>query len=209
MYVGHIAVALAATRARRTVPLWVLLLASQWPDWVQLFLSALGAYNAQLYSHSLPAIAGGATLFALIYLRQSHNVRGTWLVWGVYVSHSLLDLITGLKPLWPGGRPIGANLYDRPGLDFTLETLVAIIGWLIYRRQFDAHPRRGYLVFILVTLVACQALADLGQQVQLMRRAGILVTDNGAAARRAAAVMIRMADESPRHTHQLHALMSP
>ncbi len=169
MYVGHLAVALAAVRARQTAPLWVLLLASQWPDWVQLTLQALGAYNAQLYSHSLPAILAGALLFTLLFLRQTGDQRSAWLVAAVYLTHPLLDLVTGEKPWWPGGPLLGANLYDRPAFDFALEATLAGAGWLIYKTTFASLPRRQRLIAVLFVLIACQALLDMGHELRLRR----------------------------------------
>lgn len=170
MYVGHLAVALAAVRARRDAPLWVLLLASQWPDWVQLALERLGAYNAQLYSHSLPAVLAGAVLFALIFLRQTNDRKTAWIVAAVYLTHPLLDLITGEKVWWPGGPMLGANLYDRPALDFALEATIALAGWFLYRSTFDPRARRPRLLAVILLLVACQATLDAGHFLRLHRR---------------------------------------
>ena len=170
MYVGHLAVALAAVRVRRSVPLWVLLLASQWPDWVQLALEGLGAYSAQLYSHSLPAILAGALLFSLLFLRQTGDFRSVLLVAAVYLSHPLLDLVTGQKAWWPGGPLLGANLYDLPVVDFALEATIAVAGWLVYRSTFTPHGKRSRLLAVMLVLIACQALLDAGHQLRLHRR---------------------------------------
>lgn len=170
MYVGHLAVALGAVRARRDAPLWVLLLASQWPDWVQLLLEGLGAYNAQLYSHSLPAILAGALLFSLIFLRQSGDARSAYVVALVYLTHPILDLVTGEKAWWPGGRLLGANLYDRPGVDFALEATLVLIGWLLYKTTFPPRARRPRLLAVMMVLIAAQALLDAGHQIRLHRR---------------------------------------
>ena len=170
MYVGHLAVALAAVRIRRDTPLWVLFMASQWPDWVQLSLEAYGAYNAQLYSHSLPAILAGALLFTLIFLRQTGDRRSAWIVAAVYLTHPLLDLVTGAKPWWPGGPMLGANLYDRPLLDFALEATIAVAAWLIYRSTFAPRQRRPRLLGVLLILIACQGVLDAGHLLRLARR---------------------------------------
>ena len=170
MYVGHLAVALAATRVRREAPLWILLLASQWPDWIQLALGALGAYNAQLYSHSLPAVTAGALLFTLLYLRTTGDGRSAWLIAGVYLSHPLLDLVTGGKVWWPGGPMVGACLYERPAVDFIVEGAIAGVGWLIYRStKVHDHRHRRPLQGILVILLASQAALDLAAQIRLLR----------------------------------------
>lgn len=171
MYIGHVAVALAAVHVRREAPLWILIVASQWPDWVQLFLEALGAWNAQLYSHSIPAVLAGSLLFALVFLRWSGDVRGAMLVAAMYLTHPVLDLVTGLKPLWPGGPLIGANWYDQPVKDFVLEVALLLLGWLTYRATIGARRRERLVWVLLVALAGCQALLDAGQQLRLMRRA--------------------------------------
>lgn len=172
MYIGHVAMALGAVRIRREAPLWVLLLASHWPDWLQLALGAYGAYNAQLYSHSLPAIAAGALLFTLVFLRQSGDARNAVLVAAVYLTHPLLDLVTGEKPLWPGGDPVGANWYDHPAKDFILELAIIVVAWNIYRTTFGPRRRDARLVVMLLALVGCQAMLDVAQELRLRRGAG-------------------------------------
>ena len=171
MYVGHVAIALAAVRIRRDVPVWVFLLASHWPDWLQLALGAYGAYNAQLYSHSVPAVIAGATLFTLVFLRQTGDTRSAVLVAAVYLTHPLLDLVTGEKPLWPGGAIVGANWYDHPAKDFVLELAIIIVAWSIYRSTFGPRRADARLVVMLVSLIACQAVLDLGQALRLRFRA--------------------------------------
>lgn len=151
--------------------MWALLLASQWPDWVQLALQALGAWNAELYSHSIPAIIGGSLLFSLIFLRHTGDMRSSFLVAAVYLTHPLLDLITGKKPLWPGGPPIGENWYDHPAKDFLLEALLLCAAWMVYRSVLDRRRNASLLWGMLAALLACQALLDVGQQLRLLHRA--------------------------------------
>ena len=172
MYIGHVAVGLASVRARQGVPLWVLLLAAQWPDWVQLSLQALGAWNAQLYSHSIPAILAGGLLFTLVFLRQTSNMSGALLVGLVYLTHPVLDLVTGDKPLWPGGPKIGANWYDMPAKDFAIEVLILLVAWQVWRSTLGARRSDRRVWAMLAALVACQALLDVGQQMRLIRSVG-------------------------------------
>lgn len=108
------------------MPLWALLIASQGADYVQWVLGLFEEYSrAQLHSHSLPSVAAGATLLALAYGVRSSDWAGARLIAALYASHMLLDLVTGVKVLWPGTPKIGACLYERPGLDFALESGVA------------------------------------------------------------------------------------
>ena len=168
MYVGHLAVALAAARTRRNAPIWALLIASQFPDWIQLGLEAIGAYSAQLYSHSLVAVLIGALLFTLLFLRQTGDWQSAQAIAVVYLSHPLLDLVTGYKPLWSGGPALGANLYDHPVLDFGVESLIAVAGWLAYRSARRTRPAAPIFAIIAI-LIACQGLLDFGQHLRLLR----------------------------------------
>ncbi len=169
MYVGHLAVALSAVRLKRDAPLWMLLLAAQGPDWIQLGLEVLGSDRAQLYSHSMPAVFVAALAFALACLWQTGSSRTAVLIAAVYASHLVLDLVTGTKPLWPGGHAIGANLYNRPALDFVLEASLVVIGWLLYHGTVRARRWTRPAFAILATLIACQAMLDVGQGLRLIR----------------------------------------
>jgi hypothetical protein len=172
VYVGHLAVALAACRTRARVPLWLLLVASQGPDWINLFGAMLGISekSTELISHSIPAVLFVALALSLSYGIAAGDIGGGLLLFAVYGSHLILDLATGSKILWPGGGLVGAALYERPGLDFLIEAGIAVIGWWIYRSV--AHERRarasGWL--ILVTLIVCQATLDVAQEARLLRR---------------------------------------
>src|SRR5689334_1596680 len=99
MYTGHAGVALGAHGIRKAVPLWLLILASQLPDWADagLCLSGVRTPVPGMYSHSLPAIAVLALGAALIYCAMQRDPAGMLLVAMVVVSHALGDYVTGLK----------------------------------------------------------------------------------------------------------------
>jgi hypothetical protein len=142
MYIGHVGAALAAKRARRSIGLLVLLVATYTPDWVDSGLCLAGAYNPQgMMSHSMPAIF----LFSLIgligYGATTRDWTGAFLLSAVIVSHYLLDLVTGYKPTWPGGPMLGLQLYERPVLDFLAEGVVIIVGALLYARTLPRRER--------------------------------------------------------------------
>jgi membrane-bound metal-dependent hydrolase YbcI (DUF457 family) len=141
MYIGHVGAALAAKRARRTIGLLVLLVASYAPDWVDTGLCLAGAYNPQgMLSHSMPVIAFLALLGFGVYGAATRDWRGAGIVAAVVVSHMLLDWITGYKPTWPGGPMIGLQLYARPIADFVAEGAVIAIGAMLYAKTLP--PRR-------------------------------------------------------------------
>lgn len=164
MYAGHVGVAIGAYGLRRTVPLWVLIVASQLPDWADatLCLSGVRSIVPGMFTHSLPAVAALAGAFALVWYLSSRDAFGAALVLAVVSTHALGDYFTGIKPTWPGGPMIGLGLYRQPAIDFALESGVILIGWLFYRRSFPREKRssRGVLL-VLAALIAIQLVADI------------------------------------------------
>lgn len=164
MYAGHVAVGISAKRWAPIIPLWLLIVASQLPDWIDVGVCAgrSSTPNPAMLSHSLPAIAvlaaGGAAAGRLVY--------GSWylarLLAALVISHILGDYVTGLKPTWPGGPLLGMLLYSRPALDFMFESAVIFCGWWIYRTTFPQNVRNSLAVrAMLVGLITLQGIADL------------------------------------------------
>lgn len=142
MYVGHVGAALAGKRVRVGVALWVLLVATYTPDWVDTGLCLAGHYNPDgVLSHSIPAVMLFALLGAFAYAAFTRDWTGALVVAAVIFSHMLLDWLTGYKPTWPGGRMIGLRLYERPVVDFFAEGAVILVGALLYLRTLP--PRRS------------------------------------------------------------------
>jgi len=161
MYGGHVGIALAGKGYRSTVPLWVLLIATQLPDWADAAACYAGASSppSEILSHSLPAVAVLATVFALFYYVAARDVAGSALAGAIVVSHMIADYATGLKPTWPGGPFIGLEVYRHPALDFGIESIVIIVGWMIYRRSLpvdrrDSSPVRVMLFCLLLLQLA-------------------------------------------------------
>ncbi len=164
MYAGHVGVALGAKGFRSSLPLWVLIVASQLPDWADASLCLAGIRNATpgMLSHSLPAIGILTLGCAFIYFASTRDLTGTAFVAALVVSHALGDYVTGLKPTWSGGPMIGLRLYQHPVIDFLLEAAVIFAGWMIYRKSFPAERRSSRELFsILGLLLALQLLADI------------------------------------------------
>ena len=142
MYIGHVGVALAAKRARRSIGLLVLLIATYTPDWIDTGLCVAGQYNPDgMLSHSIPAVLLFAMLGFVVYAAATRDWIGALIIASVIVSHFLLDLVTGYKPTWPGGRMIGLRLYDRPVIDFLAEGIVICIGAVLYSRTLPPRER--------------------------------------------------------------------
>lgn len=143
MYAGHIGIALGAKGLRESIPLWVLVLAAQSPDWTDASLCLVGIRPSipGMYSHSLPAVAGLMVVTCLLYLATYRDRIGAAIVSLTVMSHMLGDYVTGHKPTWPGGPIVGLGIYGAPAVDFAVEALVIGAGWMMYRSSVT-HSRR-------------------------------------------------------------------
>lgn len=164
MYGGHIALGISARRWVPIVPLWILVVASQLPDWIDVAVCTArpGTINAPLLSHSFPAIAVVAAIAGLV----GRTFFGSWYVGKVLallvVSHLIGDFVTGVKPTWSGGPTVGMHLYANPILDFAFESAIITWGWWMYRSTFRPVKRDSFAVRgILFGLLALQAVADI------------------------------------------------
>lgn len=162
MYAGHVGFGLGAYSFRKTLPLWLLLVAAQIPDWLDAgFCMAdvdRGPYG--LYTHGFLPVAMAAVVFAAITFAITRDLAGTLVVALVVASHWGLDYFTGMKPTWAGGPIVGMNLYSRPVIDVALESATILAGWLLYRRTLPASVRNhGWTYATLFALCALQVLA--------------------------------------------------
>ena len=162
MYVAHLAPALAARRHWPEAGLVLLLLASQMPDWMDAaLLSFLPWDRTGVWSHGLPALAGVALFAGTVAVLRPALRRTTLVTAGVWLTHPLFDLVTGIKPTWPGGPWIGLDLYSHPVGDFFLEAALIGMGWWAYRGSLPESRRRHPLLrLLLIGLLACQAGLD-------------------------------------------------
>jgi hypothetical protein len=164
VYAGHIGVALGAHGIRKAIPLWLLIIASQLPDWADagLCLANIRPAVPGFYSHSFPAVGILALIAAVVYCMMVRDPAGMFIVAMVVVSHALLDFLTGTKPTWIGGPVVGLGLYRHPVIDFAIEAMVLIAGWVIYRQSLPEDRRSSAPVFTLLgALLAIQAAADI------------------------------------------------
>lgn len=153
MYVGHVGIALGLRRARSAPPLWLLVAASQLPDWGDALLELSGAKapSPGWGPHGWPLVALGALGAAVIGTRAARTWRGGALAALACVSHWGADYFTGWKPTWPGGpTDVGLGWYGHPPRDFLLESAITIIGWLLWRSSLpvvaaDVPARAGAL----------------------------------------------------------------
>lgn len=164
MLTGHVAIAIGAHGLRNTVPLWLLLFASQLPDWADaaLCIGGIRTSTPGLYSHAFLPVAILAIAAAAAYFLWRRDAAGSVMIAAVVITHVLGDYVTGLKPTWDGGPMIGLNFYAMPALDFIFEAAVLTAGWLLYQRSFPTGRRYSRdVVLVLVSLLLIQAAADI------------------------------------------------
>ena len=163
MYTGHVAFALAVRGMRDDLPLWTLILVSQACDWVEILAHPITPRaNPDLYSHAFPfVVAGGVAAAAAVWFWK-RSARATTIVLALYLSHPLLDFVTGIKPLWVGGPPVGLGFIQRPAADFVTQAAVCALGFAVYRRSLPRAVRRQVAIAApLVLLLVLQGMSDL------------------------------------------------
>ena len=164
MYIGHVGAALGAKRVVPAVSLGTLVFATYLPDWMDAALCVTGRYHdSQMFSHSVPAVIVLAILAAATQFGRG-DLRAALVVGVVVLSHVLLDYLTGIKPTWPGGPLIGLGIYRYPIVDFTVEAVVILGGWLLYRRTLPPNESKwNASTVMLAVLLLMQAGADAGR----------------------------------------------
>jgi hypothetical protein len=115
-----------------------------------------------LYSHAFPfVLVGGVAAAAAVWLWK-RSTRATALALAIYLSHPVLDLVTGIKPLWVGGPPVGLGFIQRPAADFVTQAAVCALGFAVYRRSLPRAVRRQVAIAApLVLLLVLQGMSDL------------------------------------------------
>ena len=181
MYAGHVAIALGARGVRRDLPLWVLVLAVQACDWVELATHRLTPPGApDLYSHAFPFVMVAAMIAAGVVWVWKRSTGAAVTVLVLYLSHPFADYFTAHKPLWLGGPSVGLDLIDRPLADFIVQAALCVIGAALYRRSLPpARRRRIAAAAPLVVLLVLQALADSRLEWIRGRRRRVEATDTG------------------------------
>jgi hypothetical protein len=69
------------------------------------------------------------------------SVSAALTVMALYLSHGLADYVTGLKPLWWGGPPVGLQLIERPVADFIVQANGLRRGFAVYVRSLASAAR--------------------------------------------------------------------
>ena len=167
MFVGHLAVALAAKAAAPRHSLGTLIAAAFGLDllWPLLLFARVERVQVQPgvtaftplrfdsypWSHSLLLAAMWGTALALAFRRSR---AAAWILGTLVVSHWILDFVTHRPdlPLWPGGPLVGLGLWNSVPWTLVVEGALLAAGLAIYVRATSARGAAG--VWALWSLVA-------------------------------------------------------
>ena len=175
MFLGHLALGLAAKRVTPRVSLAMLLLATQWADTLWPVFLALGLEQVRIdpgntaftpldfvsypYSHSLAALVVWGAVVGVAYRGIAGGRRSVWVLSALVVSHWLLDYVTHRPdmPLYPGGPKHGLGLWNSVGTTIVVEFALFVAGLTVYLRTTRARDgvgRWGFAALIAVLVAA-------------------------------------------------------
>ena len=165
MFVGHLAVALAAKRASPRTSLAALVAAAFGLDLLWPVFLLLGVERVRVapgitaftpldfvhypWSHSLTmAIIWGVAAGRLSVVRSRHFSTAA-LVAAVVISHWVLDFVTHRPdlPIWPGGPVTGLGLWNSIPATFAVEGALFAAAISVYVRGTRARTRAGTWAF--------------------------------------------------------------
>lgn len=162
MVTGHLSTAYLARAYFSRAELFALLVASILPDLADFVLPQGNQCRTAcgMYTHAFPAVLVLALAAAALAWAIWHR-RATALLVGVLVIvHVAFDFFTGRKPYWIGGPPIGLALFRFHLLDFAIESLMVLAGWVLLRRSPNP-PRVATSYLALLAMLAIQLTFDL------------------------------------------------
>jgi membrane-bound metal-dependent hydrolase YbcI (DUF457 family) len=181
MFIGHVAVGLAAKRAAPRTSLGLLVGAPLFADLLWPIFLLLGWESLTIdpnppnpflslsfanypISHSLLTLTGWALAAAGIYWAATKYGPGAlWIAIGV-VSHWFLDFVTHRPdmPLWPGGPKVGLGLWNSVPATIVVEAAMFAAALRIYvrtTRPRDGVGRWAFVAFVVLMLVIYAANA--------------------------------------------------
>jgi hypothetical protein len=178
MFIGHFGVGLAAKNIDKKPSLGTLFFASQFIDLLWPFLLLLGIERVKVepgisaftpldfvyypFSHSLLGVLFWAFLFGSIYFLVKKNLKTSFLLGILVLSHWILDLITHIPdlPLFPGvDTKVGIGLWNSIPFTIIVEGLIFITGSFLYIKATKAENKKGVfalwglLIFLVVVYI--------------------------------------------------------
>jgi hypothetical protein len=171
MFVGHLAVALAAKPAAPRAPLGALVAAAFGLDLMWPVLLLLGAERVRIvpghtaftplafdyypWTHSLSMALVWAIVAGRLSAMVLSNARAGLLIGLAVASHWLLDFVTHVPdlPLWPGGPLCGLGLWNSVGGTLVVEGTLFAAAVAIYLRTTAPRNATGKWAFWALVLV--------------------------------------------------------
>jgi len=165
MFVGHLAVALGATRLRPRLPLAALAAAAfgldlLWPVFLLLGLETVRIdpgntaftpldFVSYPWSHSLVMSVVWGGLAGLVAVRRM-GARAGVIIAAAVVSHWVLDVVTHRPdlPVWPDGPKVGLGLWNSVPATFIVEGALFAVGIALYVRRAPARNLVGRWAFV-------------------------------------------------------------
>ena len=166
MFVGHMAVAIAAKRLTRKTSLGWLIGAATAADLLWPFLLLAGTERVRIepgataftplvfesypWSHSLIMLVLWGLLLGALARWRGVDSRGMWIVAALVVSHWVLDVVTHAPdmPLWPGASPkFGLGLWNSIPATLVIEGALWIACLTLFVRAFRPRNWVGALAF--------------------------------------------------------------
>jgi hypothetical protein len=172
MLVGHFAVGLAAKRIGPAISLGTLVLAAMLADLLWCILMFAGVEHVQFkpgigaanyfvasdigISHSLLMDGLWAALLAAAYFLKRHSSRGAWVIFGVVLSHWLLDWISHRPdmPLVPGvHKYFGLGLWSSIPAALIVEGGFWVFAVIVYAHATHPKTRTGVYGYWIVAAI--------------------------------------------------------
>ncbi len=162
MFIGHVALGLAAKRITPKVSLAMLIFAAQWADTVWPLFLVFGIEHVRVdpgntavtpldfisypYSHSLAALLVWGIVVGVAYRVIAGGRRTVWVLGVLVLSHWLLDFVTHRPdmPLYPGSAKFGLGLWNSVPLTMIVESLLYAAGLWIYTRTTVPRDQVGH-----------------------------------------------------------------
>jgi len=166
MFVGHLAVALGATRLRPRVPLAALAAAAfgldlLWPVFVLAGLETVRVdpgntaftpldFASYPWSHSLLMSVVWGVAAGAVAARALRSRAAGAIVAAVVVSHWALDVVSHRPdmPLWPGGPLLGLGLWNSIPATLAVEGAMLTMALALYVRAVPARDAIGRWAFV-------------------------------------------------------------
>ena len=174
MFLGHFAVALAASRREKQLHLGTSFLAAQWPDaiWPAFLLAGIERvsivpgdtaftplrFDHYPWSHSLVAVAAWAASFAAVLFARTRSRTAAALAGGLVVSHWVLDVASHRPdvPVGLRGPTLGLGLWNSVAATLIVEGAL-FVGAVVYHTR----GRAGKGFWALVAALAAIYVANI------------------------------------------------